>query len=163
MSQVADDQLPDRELDGARTAMWDMITGYRLSQIARVAAALSLAEHCAGGPVTAEQIAQLESADPAATGRLLRAGAAVGLLTCRDDLYFSATPLLNTLHKDTPGSLRGFALSLPARGHWLPCGNCWRRSGPESTRPRPRLALNSSITTPLHHRKRRPSPPGLTG
>lgn len=122
MAQVADNQLPDRELDGARAAMWDMITGYRLSQIARVAAALSLAEHCAAGPVTAEQIAHLESADPAGTARLLRACAAVGLLTCSDDLYFSATSLLKTLHTDTPGSLRGFALSLPARGHWLPWG-----------------------------------------
>ncbi len=102
--------------------MWDMITGYRLSQIARVAAALSLAEHCARGPVTAEQVATRESADVTATTRFLRACAAVGLVTTAGDGRFTATPLLMTLHRDTAGSLRGFALSLSARGHWLPWG-----------------------------------------
>lgn len=110
------------ELDAARAAMWNMITGYRLSQIARVAAVLSLAEHCADGPVTATRLAELESADPAATARFLRACAAVGLVECADGLTFTATPLLLALHKDTPGSMRGFALSLPGRGHWLPWG-----------------------------------------
>jgi hypothetical protein len=41
---------------------------------------------------------------------------AVGLVTCSDDIYFSATPLLNTLRRNTPRPLRDFALSLPARG-----------------------------------------------
>jgi hypothetical protein len=109
------------ELDAARAAMWDMITGYRLSQIARVAAALSLAEHCADGPVTAARLAKLKSANPDAIARFLRACAAVGLVECADGLNFTATPLL-ALHKDTPGSMRGFALSLSARGHWLPWG-----------------------------------------
>jgi O-methyltransferase domain len=112
---------PADELNAARTAMWDMITGYRLSQIARAAAALSLAEHAAG-PVTAEELATLESAHPDATARLLRACAAAGLVECADELHFTATPLLMALHKDTPGSMRGFALSLPAPGHWQPWG-----------------------------------------
>lgn len=53
MAELMDDRPPADELDAARGAMWDMITGYRNSQLARVAAALSLAEHCACGPVTA--------------------------------------------------------------------------------------------------------------
>jgi hypothetical protein len=109
-------------MSAARAAMWDMITGYRLSQIVRVAAALSLAEHCAAGPVTAAWLATRESADPDATARFLRACAAAGLVECTDGLRFTATPLLMALHGDTPGSMRGFALALPAWGHWLPWG-----------------------------------------
>ncbi|MGH3169307.1 MAG: methyltransferase family protein, partial [Trebonia sp.] len=110
------------EFDAARGAMWDLITGYRNSQVARVAAALSLAEHCADGPVTAAEIARLESADVTATTRFLRLCAAIGLVERADGGTFAATPLLAALHKDAPGSLRGFALSLPGQGHWLPWG-----------------------------------------
>ena len=110
------------EIDAARPVMWDMITGYRVSQIVRVAAALSLAEHCARGPVTAEEIASAESYDADATARLLRACASVGLVTSAGDGRFAGSPLLMSLHGDTPGSLKGFALSLPAPGHWQPWG-----------------------------------------
>jgi hypothetical protein len=61
MAELMDDRPPADELDAARGAMWDMITGYRNSQLARIAAALSLAEHCACGPLTAAEIARLES------------------------------------------------------------------------------------------------------
>lgn len=110
------------EMSDPRAEMWEMITGYRISQLVRVAAALSLAEHCADGPVSAELVADLESADVTATARFLRACAAVGLVKSADGRLFTATPLLMSLHRDTPGSLRGFALSLPASGHWLPWG-----------------------------------------
>jgi hypothetical protein len=110
------------EVDAAQPAMWDMITGYRVSQIVRVAAALSLAEHCARGPVTADQLASAESYDADTTARFLRACAAAGLVTNDGDGRFVGSPLLMSLHKDTPGSLKGFALSLPAPGHWQPWG-----------------------------------------
>jgi hypothetical protein len=44
--------------DVARAAMWEMITGYRISQIIRVAVALSLPEYLAEGPTGAEKIAR---------------------------------------------------------------------------------------------------------
>jgi hypothetical protein len=108
--------------DVARAAMWEMITGYRISQIIRVAVALSLPEYLAEGPAGAEKIARLESADVISTARFLRACAAIGLVNCVDGYLFTATPLLETLRKDAPGSLRGFALSLSDQGHWLPWG-----------------------------------------
>jgi hypothetical protein len=37
--------------------MFDLIVAYRNSQIVRTAAMMSLAEHCASGPVTAESVA----------------------------------------------------------------------------------------------------------
>lgn len=104
--------------------MWDMITAYRTSQIVRTAATFSLAEHCAEeGTVTAESIARAESTDPGTTARLLRGCAALGLLTCEDDVHFTGTPLLDILRRDAEGSQWGFAVSLPAPGHWLPWGN----------------------------------------
>jgi hypothetical protein len=109
--------------DGARAAMWDMIIAYRTSQIVRTVATLSLAEHCADGPVTAEAVAAAESADPAAVARLLRASAALGLVTTADEINFSGTNLLDILRRDADGSQWGFAMSLPAPGHWLPWGD----------------------------------------
>ena len=121
---TADPQPPPPEaaLD-VRATMWDMITAYRISQIVRTAATLSLAEHCAAGTVTAASIARAESTDAGTTARFLRACAAIGLLTCQEDRYFAGTPLLGILRRDAEGSQWGFAMSLPAPGHWRPWGD----------------------------------------
>jgi hypothetical protein len=110
---------PARAADDVRSRMWDMITAYRVSQIVRCAAAFSLAEHClADGVITAASIARFEQINPDAAGRLLRACLALDLLTCEDGTHFKATPLLNILRRDIEGSQWGFAMSLPAPGHW---------------------------------------------
>ena len=51
----------------------------------------------------------------------LTACAGLGIVKLEGNRYFT-TELLRTLRKDTPGSLRGFALSQAAPGHWLPWG-----------------------------------------
>lgn len=79
-----------------------------------IAASLSLAEHCAAGPVTAELIAAAESTDERSTARLLRACAAIKLLTCTNNRHFQGTALLDILRRDAEGSQWGFAMSLPA-------------------------------------------------
>ena len=43
-------------------------------------------------------------------------------MTCEDGLHYTGTSLLNTLQKDDPHSLRYFAISQSAPGHWLPWG-----------------------------------------
>ncbi|MFF2520742.1 methyltransferase [Streptomyces liangshanensis] len=103
-------------------AMWDMVTAYRASQLARVAAVLSLPEHLAEGEKTAEEIARAESTDPDATFRLLRMCASFGLVSAREGGRFAGTGLLATLRADAPGSMRGLALTLSAPGHWLTWG-----------------------------------------
>jgi precorrin-6B methylase 2 len=112
-----------------RTMMWNLIVGYRKSQIVRTAAMMSLAEHCSDGPVTTQSVADAESADLDATARFMRACTAIGLLTCHDGEHYTATALLDILRRDTPGSQWGFAVSLPAPGTWLP----WSRL-PEAVR-----------------------------
>jgi hypothetical protein len=50
----------------------------------------------------------------------MRACVALGLLTADADGRFGSTPLLQTLTKDTPGSLRGLALAMTLPAQWLP-------------------------------------------
>jgi SAM-dependent methyltransferase len=102
--------------------MMQMLTGFFVTQIASAVATYSIADHLAREPATAEQIAKAEGIDSAATFRLLRACASLGLVTCEDGLTFGATPLLGTLRTNVPGSLHSLAIAWSAPGHWLPWG-----------------------------------------
>lgn len=103
--------------------MMAMVTGFWVTQTVRAAAVYRLADHLAAGTNTAGAIARAEETDPDATRRLMRACASLGLMTSEDGgEHYSATPLLSTLSKDDPNSLRGFAISQAAPGHWLPWG-----------------------------------------
>ena len=101
--------------------MMQMLTGFFVTQIAGAVAAYSIADHLANGPATAEQISTIEGIDPIAAYRLLRACAALGLVTS-DGLKFNPTPLLATLRANVPGSLHSLAIAWSAPGHWLPWG-----------------------------------------
>lgn len=96
-----------------------MITGFWVTQIIRGAAVAGYAERLHQGPSTAKDLATQAGMDPFAVFRHLRACAALGLVTF-DGERFSSTPLLDTLRREHPQSLRGFALSQAAPGHWLP-------------------------------------------
>ncbi|MET1025668.1 MAG: methyltransferase [Dongiaceae bacterium] len=100
--------------------MHEMISAFSISQIVHAAAVYSLAEHLADGLATPAEIAAAESINVDATLRLMSACVSIGLMSYDGQEKFSATPLLKTLHKDDPNSMRGAALVLPAPGHWLP-------------------------------------------
>jgi SAM-dependent methyltransferase len=108
--------------DRPTMALLSMIHGYWNSQVVRAAADLRLADHLAAGPLTAGEVAGLESSDPPATYRLMRACAGLGLLTQDGDGRFSVTPAGALLQSGVPGSLRDHALVFGAPGHWLPWG-----------------------------------------
>jgi hypothetical protein len=113
----------DKSLGGRDTmALLGMIHGYWNSQVVRAAADLRLADHLAAGARTAEDVAGLESSDPLATYRLMRACAGLGLLAYEGDGRFSVTPAGALLQSGVPGSLREHALAFGAPGHWLPWG-----------------------------------------
>jgi len=101
--------------------MFQMITGFWVTQIVHGAAVADYAEHLRGGPLPADELAARSSMNPSAVFRHLRACASLGLVT-HDGDAFASTPLLDTLRRDHPQSLRGFALSQPAPGHWRPWG-----------------------------------------
>jgi hypothetical protein len=95
-----------------------LITGHWIAQTVRAVAELSIADHLAAGPRHAEDIAAIESSDPEATMRLLRACVGIDLVTVLSDERFAATPLLGLLRSDAPGSLRDAALTMAAPTHW---------------------------------------------
>lgn len=64
----------------------------------------------------------MENCIPTSPFAFCALGAAVGLVDMTFDGKFAATPLLATLSRDGPASLRGMALTLGAPGHWLPSG-----------------------------------------
>jgi hypothetical protein len=99
-----------------------MINGYWISQTVRAAADLRLADHMAGGARTADEIAELESSNPRATYRLMRACAALGLLRDEGEGRFSSTATGELLRSDAPGALRDSALVSGAPAFWLPWG-----------------------------------------
>lgn len=101
--------------------MLHMITGYWVTQIIHGAAVAGYAERLHGGPASAEDLAMHAGMNSSAVFRHLRACASLGLVTF-DGQVFKGTPLLDTLRRDHPQSMRGFALSQPAAGHWLPWG-----------------------------------------
>lgn len=103
--------------------MMAMVTGFWVTQTVRAAALYQLADHLAEGTDTPNAIAQAEGIDLDATRRLMRTCSSLGLMTSPDGgKHYRGSSLLSTLNKDDPNSLRGFAISQAAPGHWLPWG-----------------------------------------
>ncbi|MFF3579368.1 methyltransferase [Streptomyces mirabilis] len=99
--------------------MSQMVTSHWIPQVVRAAIDLSLADHLADRGLTADEVAQREDSAPTTTFRLMRACVAAGLLTADKEGRFFSTPLLATLRKDAPGSLRGLALATTLPAQWL--------------------------------------------
>jgi hypothetical protein len=102
--------------------MLKMITGHWVSQIVGTIAELGVMDALAAGPSTPEAVAPRVGAEPRALARLLRAAAAVGVVTHDAQGRYAATPLGETLRAGEPGSLAGMAIAETAPGHWLPWG-----------------------------------------
>ncbi|WP_424628655.1 methyltransferase [Bradyrhizobium sp. SYSU BS000235] len=112
-------------MDNASTSapqdMFRMITGYWVTQLVRAAACYSLADHLERQPMTAREFAGAENLDESAAKRFLTACDGLGIVKLEANRYLT-TELLRTLRKGVPGSLRNFAISQAAPGHWLPWG-----------------------------------------
>jgi hypothetical protein len=103
-------------------ALFQIMNGLWVSQIASAVAQLGVADQIAGGNTGSEAIAAAVGADPDALYRLLRAGAAIGLLTESASKRFALTPVGATLVSDVPGSMRDILIAETLPGHWLPWG-----------------------------------------
>jgi hypothetical protein len=86
-----------------------MISGFWISRAIYIIAKLGIADHLAGGPKAAEEIAAATNTNAGAIYRIFRALSSVGVLTEESDHRFGLTPLSETLRTDAPGSLRAFA------------------------------------------------------
>lgn len=108
---------PAPELPPAAQVM-QLATGYFAARAVFVCAELGLADHLAGGPLTATTLAERTGTDPRALYRLLRALAAAGLLEHRADDLFSLTALGEALRADVPGSVRNGVLMFHQPMFW---------------------------------------------
>jgi len=115
------DQAPGGTPADAAVLM-DQIVGGVVSQVLRGVAALSIADHLADGPQTAEFVAERTGSDARAIYRLMRTAASVGVLSYEGDRRFGLTGRGRLLRSGVPGSLRAAALSMAGELHWQPLG-----------------------------------------
>lgn len=96
--------------DVARMALFDLIYGYRATQLVALAARLEIAERLVDGPLTAEELAHATATQPEALYRALRALATLGVFEELDGRRFALTPLSERLQAAHPESVRPHAL-----------------------------------------------------
>ena len=95
-----------------------MGTGYWVSRIVYAAAKLGLADHLAGGPKSAAELAGPTHTHAPSLHRLMRALAGVGVLSEEVSHRFALTPLGEALKADAPGSARSTILALAGDWWW---------------------------------------------
>jgi SAM-dependent methyltransferase len=103
-------------------AMMNLITGYWVSQAVGVIARLGVADQLGAHPRGSDELARAVGADRQALYRVLRLLASLGVFAEPTPGCFALTPLGETLRSDPPGSVRNFAITETAPGHWLPWG-----------------------------------------
>ncbi len=123
MSQTRFDAVEHHEAEPHIARMVELITGALATQVVRTFAELSIADTIAARSLSAADLAEATGCDAGAMKRLLRAGVALGLLAADETGRFRGTPLSETLRRDTPGSLKGWATIMGSPGAWLPWGN----------------------------------------
>jgi SAM-dependent methyltransferase len=124
-------------------AMMGLITGYWVSQAVGVVALLGIADQLGEGPRDSDELARAVGADPQALHRVLRLLASLGVFAEVAPGSFALTPLGDTLRSDAPGSVRNFAITETAPGHWLPWGRL--HESVRSGRPMAREALGMEL------------------
>ena len=102
--------------------MMQLITGYWISQAVGVAAHLGIADELAAGPRTSDELGEAVGADPHSVYRLMRLLTSIDVFRQEGDDRFALNPLGETLLTEGAGSVRNFAITETAPGHWLPWG-----------------------------------------
>jgi SAM-dependent methyltransferase len=125
------------------SAMMGLITGYWVSQAVGVVALLGVADELVGGQRGSDEIARAVGADREALYRVLRLLASLGVFAEDPPGSFALTPLGETLRSDAPGSVRNFAITETAPGHWLPWGRL--NDSVRSGQPMARQALGMEL------------------
>ena len=90
--------------------LWQMLTGYWISQALYVAAKLGIADLVAAGTTSAQVLAEQSGVDETSLRRLLRALASVGVFTETSSGAYALTPLAELLRTGTPRSMHALAI-----------------------------------------------------
>jgi len=102
--------------------LFQMITGFAVSQSIYVAAKLGIADLLKDGPKSSDELAKAAGADSAALQRLLRFLSSHGVFAEREDSRFTLTPLAECLQAGAPGSMRTRAIFWGEDWVWRPWG-----------------------------------------
>ena len=97
--------------------MLQLISGFWVSRCVYVTAKLGIPDLLKAGPKTAGELAAASGAHGPSLFRILRALAAVRVLTQNGE-QFGNTPMSETLCSDVPGSLRAFAMTELGEEHY---------------------------------------------
>lgn len=122
--------------------LFQMITGYWVSQLVGTIAELGVVDALAARPRTAAEVAKETETDAAAMSRVLRAAATVGLVRLDGDRW-TTTELGDQLRAGVAGSMRDMAIAQTSTGHWAPWGR-FRQAVREGKRQTP-AALGCEI------------------
>ncbi|MBC8107216.1 MAG: methyltransferase [Anaerolineae bacterium] len=115
---MAEHQSTETQSPPPHAQLVQMGMAHWVSHIIYVAAKLSLADHLAKGPMSAEQLAGPTGTHAPSLYRLMRTLAGLGILTEDANQRFGLTPLGDALKTGAPGSARATILTL-ASDWWM--------------------------------------------
>ncbi|MGW0808329.1 methyltransferase [Nonomuraea sp. NPDC002799] len=96
--------------------------GKRVAQMIHALTVLGVADHLAGGPMAAAELAEAVGADAGALYRVLRCTASVGVFFQQPDGCFALTPMADALRADSAVSQRDVVLFDGHETMWRPLG-----------------------------------------
>lgn len=102
----------------AHLQLIQMAAGSWISAVVYAAAKLELADHLAGGPKSAAELAAVTHTHAPSLHRLLRTLAGLGIVTERESEHFALTPLGEALKSGAPGSARSTLLAFCGPAMW---------------------------------------------
>jgi len=111
-----------RDENPAPPPLFEMATGYWLSQAIYVAAKLGIADLLRDGPQSYVALATSTGSDAPSLFRLMRALSSVGIFAHRDRDRFALSRLAECLRTEVPGSLRAMVITI-GEIHYQACGN----------------------------------------
>src|SRR5262245_61718569 len=91
-------------------ALFQMATGYYISQAIYVAAKLGIADQLTDGPRSSDELAKATGAHASSLHRLMRLLVSAGVFAEQEDGRFALTPIGSYLQTETPESFRAVAL-----------------------------------------------------
>jgi hypothetical protein len=92
------------------TVLWQLIMGFRTTQLIAVAARLNLPEHMKDGSQTLAYLSTQTKIDPRRLYRLIRALIGIGIIEANADNMFTVSSLGHLLCDNRPDSLRNLAI-----------------------------------------------------
>jgi O-methyltransferase/methyltransferase family protein len=111
-----------KEACSSPAALFQMATGYWVSQAIYVAAKLGIADLLKDGPQSCVTLSAATGVDAPSLFRLMRALASVGVFSHAHGDYFALSGLAESLGTDAPASLRSMVITI-GEIHYQACGN----------------------------------------